>query len=301
MLRILLVISPATSFAPKSGEVEVKLLQIGFRLNGQKCDILGIDADDFETYDVYFIFSLNEDLNPFISAIPSGRHVYLYPQIEVYTPDTVIRVTKLLDSSPKSYVIARNSSEVTFYCSSFGNQRVYPVYGWFVEPFVWTNSCSSLHLESTNYGLSFVGHFDSSQFDDILNQCLKESHHLLVISSGIKTPVNPRRNLSLLPRVRYGSNTWYELLEHSRFFFEPHDRLTNSVLESVYFEKPIVSPHSKELNEYANCEIACSDLGTAIGQPSIPQRDFRKKLLNFRVEKVTYDILLHIKGQNAYC
>lgn len=61
-MKTLFVLSRDVMFFHGSGEIEAKLLQVGIQLFGHKCDIAGIDSVDFYNYDVYFLFSLREDV-----------------------------------------------------------------------------------------------------------------------------------------------------------------------------------------------------------------------------------------------
>lgn len=298
MIRILLVVSPTTSLYHKSGETEVKLLQAGFRLAGFQCDILSIDSDDFETYDMYVIFSLHDDLEPFLRAIDKDKVVIIYPQTENYSPRTLERIDSILKLSEKSLVISRNKKELTYYSNAFGANKVHNVYGWFLEPFIWTRGTNHKNVTTKPYGLLFIGSFSEKELEEIIDQNSVQNYDLVVLSSEIKKAHKVSDAITALPRLPYGSEVWYELLKNCSFFYEKNNRLTNSVLEAAFFQKPIVSPHYLELNTYAEFEIAYSDYKTF--ESAQKQNRPIEKLSSFRAEKVTFDLVKACKDKYAY-
>ncbi len=286
MKKILFLVSLNAFFRHHSGEVELKLLQIGFKLAGYQCDIVGIDSEDFNKYDIYIMFSLYDDLDVFIREIDDNKTLVVYPQTEQYTDVTSEKIRKFLSYVPKSFVVARNSVEVDFYSSAVSPEKILRVPGWFVEPFIWSKSTEAIDL-TCDYALAFSSNVDTDRFVNIYRYCVENNLKFYLVSSQIKYELMPYDDFFCYPKVTYGSEIWFRLLKNCIFFYELNDRVTNSVLEAISMGKPVVSEHAEVINNH---------LGFAgVAKPSevfpeLTPAD-KKQLLGFSVETVANNLI----------
>ena len=254
-MRILVIPSSDVSFSHGSGEVELLQLQLGFKLLGNQCDIVGPESDDFHEYDLYLFFSLKDDVLKNIEHMGLKKKAILFPQIDSLSLAQSNTVKLLLHKYENLFVHARNKQELSAYSQLVSNDKVLFISGWFVKPFIHTPYLENIaeKYETVNkFVLAFIGYGREGDLIYLSKMCSKLGMDLIVATDFIddqKEKYSSCGNIKFINKHKYGSYSWYKLLSKCSVFYEPNNRITCSLLEALWLKKTVVSQHYAALNE----------------------------------------------------
>jgi hypothetical protein len=245
-----------------SGEIEAKLLQYGVQLNGHTCHTAGLDSDDFDSYDAYFLFSLRTDVLSLLQVIPNERPCLIVPQIEIHSKEAWNHIQFKEFMPRKLTILERCPGEADPLRRSLPAVRAIYAPGWFLRPFIHTHDSSpDLKEKHNDYHLCMVGAGRECGLSAFAAQCQTMGMGLQITSDSPERHSQMFKNFqdtSVSKRVSYGSSEWFRILRNCSGFYEPNSYLTCSMLEAMWLGKNIYSPHFSLLNSMLGKQVVRS-------------------------------------------
>ena len=298
-MKILFILSRDVMFFHGSGEVETKLLQIGFQLLGHECHVAGLDSGDFSEYDLYCLFSIRDDVLTLLDSIPAQRSCLIVPQVDSLEQSQAERIARHASHLRQMAVLSRSAEERQHLGALDPGLAVVHVDGWFLKPFV--RDALSLVDEPavrTGYWLAMVSPDRDAGLLEFARRVSDREQELLILSDR---PSEHRARFGDLANVRferrraYGSRPWFSALDGCRGLYEPNPRLTCSVLEALWMGKAVVSPHASALNAALGRPLVASAESVEPAQ-AVPVETPRADLYSYHANFVAAAIEGHLCG-----
>lgn len=226
---------------PSSGEIEARVLLWGFQLAGHKADTYGIESEDLQCYDLYCVFTLDNESKKFINKLPSNSKVIIFPNIDELSNDNLDGFGLEIRSGVKFASKSRN--ELKQFERVLAKDRLLNCKQWFLAPFQFHKSPE---LFSNSYDLLIMAEFERLGAAVELVDLFGSSDRTTLILTNSKESIafgnslSNSKGLTIKPRLRFGSADWYKYLTSVEYFYEPNNRVTSSLLERLWCSKTVI-------------------------------------------------------------